>query len=136
MTLSDVLFPFSMQAKHQLSREQTEHLSSHLGHLPPLQARWGELCVICACVVCCTFVVCTCYLILLVYLLLFMLLFVLLVHIYRSIVSPERVPSRVSPTDTSDKDLTTSLDQQPSHIRVTKVTSDIHAYLPVRVVCE
>ena len=39
--------------------------------------------------------------------------------------SPERAPSYLSPTDTSDKDLTTSLDAQPSHIAVTKVTANV-----------
>ena len=44
------------------------------------------------------------------------------IYACRSIVSPRRAPSRVSPTDTSDKDTTTSLDKQPPHIAVAKVT--------------
>ena len=44
------------------------------------------------------------------------------IYACRSIVSPRRAPSRVSPTDTSDKDMTMSLDKQPPHIAVAKVT--------------
>ena len=49
--------------------------------------------------------------------------------------SPERAPSRLSPTDTSDKDLTTSLDPQPSHIEVTKVTTHVAVCVRVMLQC-